>query len=83
MPCCTCSTLCVFAYKFVTDRLRKSKDFKKVLKLLSDNIERVSLRTHALLAGIRALVRERQIRFISGRPRKQRVANPLQTTFEI
>ena len=75
-------TLCVLAYKFATDRLRKSKGFKKVLKLLSDNVERVSMRTHALLAGIRALVREPKIRFISGRPRKDRVVdNPLQMTF--
>ncbi len=75
-------TLCVLAYQFATDRLRKSKGFRKVLKLLSDNVERVSMRTHALLAGIRALVREPKIRFISGRPRKRRVAdNPLQTTF--
>ena len=75
-------TLCVLAYKFATDRLRKSKGFKKVLKLLSDNVERVSMRTHALLAGIRALVREPKIRFISGRPKGRRFAdNPLQTTF--
>ncbi len=75
-------TLCVLAYKFATDRLRKSRGFKKVLKLLSDNVERVSMRTHALLAGIRALVREPKIRFISGRPRKDRVVdNPLQMTF--
>jgi len=30
------------------------------------------MRTHALLAGIRALVNEAHLRFISGRPRKRK-----------
>ena len=48
-----------------TDFLRKAKGFKKVLKHLSDNLEAVSMKTHALLAGIRALVNEAKLRFIS------------------
>ena len=71
-------SLCVLAYVFATDFLRKAKGFKKVLKHLSDNLETVSLRTHALLAGIRALVNEPKIRFITGRPRKARQESPLQ-----
>ena len=71
-------SLCMLAYVFATDFLRKAKGFKKVLKHLSDNLETVSLRTHALLAGIRALVDEPKIRFITGRPRKARLESPLQ-----
>lgn len=51
--------LCILAYVFVTDLLRKARGF-----------ETVSAKTHALLAGIRALVAESKIRFISGRPQK-------------
>lgn len=71
-------SLCVLAYVFATDFLRKAKGFKKVLKHLSDNLEAVSTKTHALLAGIRALVNMEKIRFISGRPRKTFRENPLQ-----
>lgn len=39
----------------------------------SDNLETVSTKTHALLAGIRALVGEARIRFIGGRPGKRTV----------
>ena len=66
-------TLCVMAYVYATWFLRKAKGFKRILKYLSDNLETVSTKTHALLAGIRALVNEARIRFISGRPRKRTV----------
>ena len=66
-------TLCVLAYVYATQFLRKAKGFRKILKYLSDNLETVSTKTHALLAGIRALVKEARIRFISGRPRKRTV----------
>ena len=69
---------CVLAYVFATDFLRKAKGFKKVLKHLADNLEAVSAKTHALLAGIRALVDETKLRFISGRPRKPKLTDPLQ-----
>ena len=64
-------TLCVLAYVYATQFLRKTKGFGKILKFLSDNLETVSMKTHALIAGIRALVGEARIRFISGRPRKR------------
>ena len=60
------------AYVYATRFLRKAKGFKKILKYLSDNLETISARIHALLAGIRALVDEARIRFISGRPRKRK-----------
>ena len=63
--------LCVLAYVYATQFLRRAKGFRKILKFLSDNLEAVSAKTHALLAGIRALVKEARIRFISGRPRKR------------
>ena len=66
-------TLCVMAYVYATRFLRKTKGFKMILKCLSDNLETVSTKTYALLAGIRALVNETRIRFISGRPRKRTV----------
>ena len=74
--------LCVLGYVYATQFLRKAKGFKKILKFLSDNLERVSMKTHALLAGIRALVKEAHIRFISGRPRKKPKEDPYQMTFE-
>ena len=66
-------SLCVLAYVYATQFLRKTKGFRKILKFLADNLGTVSSKTHALLAGIRALVKEARIRFISGRPRKQTV----------
>ena len=66
-------SLCVLAYVYATQFLRKTKGFKKILKFLADNLGTVSSKTHALLAGIRALVKEVRIRFISGRPRKRTV----------
>ena len=71
-------TLCILAYVFATDHLRKVAGFGKVLKLLGDNLEAVSTKTHALLAAIRALVGMPKVRFISGRPRKVRPPDPLQ-----
>ena len=64
-------SLCVLAYVYATQFLRKTKGFKKILKFIADNLGTVSSKTHALLAGIRALVKEARIRFISGRPRKR------------
>ena len=66
-------SLCVLAYVYATRFLRKTKGFKRILKFLSDNLGTVSSKTHALLAGIRALVKEARLRFISGRPRKRTV----------
>ena len=66
-------SLCVLAYVYATRFLRKTKGFKKILKFIADNLGTVSSKTHALLAGIRALVKEARIRFISGRPRKRTV----------
>lgn len=66
-------SLCVLAYVYATQSLRKTKGFKKILKFIADNLGTVSSKTHALLAGIRALVKEARIRFISGRPRKRTV----------
>ena len=65
--------LCILAYVFATDALRKSRGYRKVLKFLSDNLGKISERTHALLAGIRALVGEKRLRFISGRPPKAHI----------
>ena len=70
--------LCNLAYVFATDYLRRTPGFRKVLQLLSDNLETVSTKTHALLAGIRALVGVPKVRFISGRPRKVHPPDPLQ-----
>ena len=66
-------SLCVLAYVYATQFLRKTKGSKKILKFIADNLGTVSSKTHALLAGIRALVKEARIRFISGRPRKRTV----------
>ena len=66
-------SLCVLAYVYATQFLRKTKGFKRILKFIADNLGTVSSKTHALLAGIRALVKEARIRFISGRPRKRAV----------
>ena len=74
---------CILAYVFATDFLRRAKGFRKVLKFLSDNLEAVSLRTHALLAGIRALVDEPRLRFISGRPPKVRPKDARQMEFAL
>ena len=75
--------LCILAYVFATDFLRSAKGFKKVLKHLSDNLAAVSMKTHAFLAGIRTLVDETKLRFISGRPRKTFRENPLQMVLNL
>ena len=74
-------TLRILAYVFATRFLREAKGFRRILKCLSDNLVAVSARTHALLAGIRVLVKEERIRFIGGRPPKRRVAPPGQQLF--
>ncbi len=66
-------SLCVLAYVYATQYLRRTKGFRRILKFIADNLGIVSSKTHALLAGIRALVKEARIRFISGRPRKRTV----------
>lgn len=63
--------LCVLAYVFATRFLRRSRGFRRILKILSDNLGAVSARTHALLAGIRALVGEARVRLVAGRPRRR------------
>jgi len=75
-------SLCVLAYVWATGHLRSSKGFKRILKALADNLEVVSTRTHALLAGIRALVKEDRIRFICGRPRKVPIPDERQMMFK-
>ena len=76
-------TLCVLAYVYATQFLRRTRGFRKILKFLSDNLERVSMRTHALLAGIRALLCERKLRFIGGRPQKRTVPDRAQMLLPI
>ena len=71
-------SLCILAYVFATDFLKHTTGFKKVLKYLSDNLQVVSMKTHALLTGIRAIINESKIRFISGRPRKSKSNDPSQ-----
>ena len=63
--------LCVLAYVFATRFLRRSRGFRRILKVLSDNLGAVSAKTHALLAGIRALVGEARVRLVAGRPRRR------------
>lgn len=63
--------LCVLAYVFITKTLRGMKSYGKIIKVFADNLTEVVLKTHALLANIRALVSEPFVRFISGRPRKK------------
>lgn len=68
-------SLCMLAYVFATRYLRISKRFRKIVKVLGDNINELALKTHSLLAGIRDLYREAKVRYITGRPRK--VVSPI------
>jgi len=49
----------------------------------SSFIADVTLKTHSLLLGIRALAEKTRIRFISGRPRKRFFENPAQLLFDL
>ena len=53
-----------------TKYLRGSKRFKKIIKLLGDNVETLVFKIHSLLSAIRELYLEAKVRFITGRPRK-------------
>ena len=70
--------LCILAYVFMIRFLRDSKRFRKIVKVLGDNVETLAFRTHSLLCGIRELYRAVKVRFISGRPRKRSVPDGVQ-----
>ena len=70
--------LCILAYVFTIRFLRNSGRFRKIVKVLGDNIETLAFRTHSLLCGIRELYRAGKVRFISGRPRKRILPDDVQ-----
>ena len=53
--------LCVMAYVFMTKYLRGSKRFKKIIKLLGDNVETLAFKIHSLLSAIRELYLEAKV----------------------
>lgn len=73
--------LCVMAYVFMTKYLRGSKRFKKIVKLLGDNVETLAFKIHSLLSAIRELYLEAKVRFITGRPRKAEKSDSAQMFF--
>ena len=73
--------LCVMAYVFMTKYLRGSKRFKKIIKLLGDNVETLAFKIHSLLSAIRELYLEAKVRFITGRPRKAEKSDSAQMFF--
>ena len=75
--------LCMLAYVFMIGHIRGSKQFKRIVKALSDNAADIALKTHSLLAGIRTLVSKARIRFISGRPRTRGRLLPGQLTLDL
>jgi len=75
--------LCLLAYDFMTEHIRKSKRYKGIVKALKDNVADVALKTHSLLIGIRALAQKTRIRFISGRPRMRGKLLPGQLTLPL
>jgi len=75
--------LCVLAYVFMIRFLRNSRRFKKIVKVLGDNVETLAFKTHSLLCGIRELYREGKVRYISGRPRKRFLPDAAQLLFKL
>jgi len=75
--------LCMLAYVFMIGHIRRSKRFRRIVKALSDNAADIALKTHSLLAGIRALASKDRIRFISGRPRTRGRLLPGQLTLNL
>ena len=73
--------LCVMAYVFMTKYQRGSKRFKKIIKLLGDNVETLAFKIHSLLSAIRELYLEAKVRFITGRPRKAEKSDSAQMFF--
>ena len=69
------------AYVFMTKYLRGSKRFKKIIKLLGDNVETLAFKIHSLLSAIRELYLEAKVRFITGRPRKAEKSDSAQMFF--
>ena len=75
--------MCILAYVFMTRYLRSVKRFKKIVKLLGDNVETLAFKTHSLLCAIRDLYTEAKVRFISGRPHKKALESSFQMVFKL
>jgi hypothetical protein len=62
--------LCVLGYVFCTHIVPEDASRHGILKAFRDNFQRVSLSMQVFLSGLRALLEEPRLRFITGRPRK-------------
>ena len=63
--------LCVLGYSFLTDVLPSSPAHTRMVKVFKDNLHRVTFRTRAFLSGLRVLLAQPRLNFITGRPRRR------------
>ena len=63
--------LCVLGYSFCTDVLPSGASYKRMLKVLKDNFQRVTFRMQVFLSGLRTLLGQPRLNVITGRPRKR------------
>jgi len=62
--------LCVLGYVFCTRFIPSEAARDRLLKVFKDNFLRVSLKMQVFLSGMRALLDQPRLRFITGRPKK-------------
>jgi hypothetical protein len=62
--------LCVLCYAFCVHFVPKSESRHRILKIFKDNYKRVCLKMRLFLSGLRELLGQPRLNFISGRPRK-------------
>jgi hypothetical protein len=67
--------LCVLGYSFCTDVLPSGAARFRMLKVFKDNFQRVTFRMQVFLSGLRTLLEQPRLNFITGRPRR-RVSTP-------
>jgi hypothetical protein len=75
--------LCVLGYSFCADVLPASPSHTRMLKMFKDNFQRVTFRLQTFLSGLRTLLEQPRLNFISGRPRKRVFTPPFQLVMNL
>ena len=73
--------LCVLGYSFCTDVLPSSAAHTRMIKVFKDNFHCVTFRMQTFLSGLRTLLEQPRLNFITGRPKRRVDTSDLQLVF--
>jgi hypothetical protein len=73
--------LCVLGYSFCTDVLPSSAAHTRMIKVFKDNFQHVTFRMQTFLSGLRTLLEQPRLNFITGRPKRRVDTSALQLVF--